>query len=506
MKTTICILSVIILTFQIHAQSPTIVWQNSFGGSDGDYGISLNNTIDGGLILAGSTNSNDGNVTGNHGGTDCWIIKLDVNYNIEWQKCYGGSEDDHAHCIVQTSDNGYVISASSRSSDGDLTENFGESDIWIVKLNSIGDIDWQKSIGGPNADIGWHVIETTAGDIIVAGQFDNPTSFYDDISIIIKLNSSGVVLWEKYFGGSLYENAKHIIQTEDEGFVFVGEAYSSDGDLTGNYGCSDCWVVKLNSDGIIIWQKNFGGSSYDYADCIIQNTDGSYIMSGYTYSNDFNVVGNHGEIDAWIIKLSSTGNLVWQKCYGGSEYDKARCIVNKSNSGYIFSGSTNSNDGNVSGLHGLTDFWIVEIDNIGEIVWQKCLGGSLEDYSFQIENTSLTESVIIGVSASNDFNVTGNNGDKDFWVVEIDTEVGLNEITISDSTTIYPNPAKENITIQSSEKIYRVEILNSIGQRIYNEIHNKAFVEININRFEQGVYIFRIEYGSTVINKKVIVE
>ncbi len=505
MKTIFNILAAIVFTLQLHAQTPTIVWQNNLGGSNDDFGKSIFKTDDGGIIIAGKTESNDGNVTGNHGGSDCWIIKLDMNYNIEWQKCYGGSDDESAISIVQTSDNGYVFTGVSLSSDGDLTFNNGGADIWIVKLNPSGDIVWQKSIGGPLTDIGWHVIETNTGDIVVAGQLGNPINFNDDKALIIKLNSTGVIQWEKYFGGSLWEDAKHIIQTDDGGFAFVGEAYSTDGDLTGNYGSSDCWVVKLNTEGNIMWQKNLGGSSFDYAECIIENSDGSYIMTGYTRSNDFNVSGNHGEIDAWIVKLSSTGGLIWQKCYGGTEYEKAMCIVNKSNSGYIFSGSTNSNNGNVSGLLGSSDFWIVEIDNTGEIVWQQCIGGSQEDYSFQIENTGLNEYVLVGVSASNDFNVTGNNGVKDYWVVKIDTEVGIDENLNLRQVFIYPNPTDGLISIQSKAKLL-IEIRNILGEKIlFKEIYGKCILDIS--DYPKGVYLvhLRDHNNKTIETKKIII-
>lgn len=505
MKTIFILLTVIVFAFQLHAQTPEIVWQNNFGGSNDDFGHSFFKTDDGGIILAGTTKSNDGNVTGNHGGYDCWIIKLDMNYNVEWQKCYGGSDNDYSFSIVQTSDNGYVFTGGSSSSDGDLTYNYGGSDIWVVKLNPTGVIVWQKSVGGPFEDIGWNVIETTTGDIVVAGKFQNPGNLDDDKAQIIKLSSTGEMQWEKYFGGSLWENAKHIIQTNDGGFVFVGEAYSNDGDLTGNYGCSDCWIVKLTTQGNIEWQKNLGGSHFDYAECVIENCDGSYTMSGHTQSNDFNVTGNHGELDAWIVKLSSTGELIWQKCYGGSEYEQAKSIIRKSNSGYIFSGSTNSNDGDVSGLLGSSDFWIVETDTTGEIVWQQCLGGSQEDYSFQIENAGFNQYLLIGVSASTDFYVTGNNGGRDYWVIKIDTEVGIVESSNSNETFIYPNPSNGFITIQSKAKLV-VEIRNILGEKIlFNEIHGKGFLDLSSH--PKGVYVIHLtdQSNKTVDTKKILI-
>jgi hypothetical protein len=498
MKTTLHLLLALFTSTFLLAQPPSIIWQNNFGGSNDDSGRSMCKTNDGGFIISGSTESNDGYISGNHGGSDCWIIKLDINCNIEWQKCFGGSEDESAIKIIQTSDDCYVFTGVGCSEDGDLTHNSGGSDIWVVKLNSIGEIVWQKSIGGPFTDIGWDVIETSEGDYIVAGQLENPINFYDDKALLIKLSPTGETIWEKYYGGSLWENAKHIIQTQEGDYVFVGEAYSTDGDLTGNYGCSDCWVVKLNPDGTIEWQKNLGGSSFDYANCIIQNEDGTFILSGSTNSNDYNVSGNHGEIDVWIVKLSSSGNIIWQKCFGGSEYEGANCIINALNSGYIFSGGTNSPDGNVSGLIGLTDTWVVKLDNFGELVWEQCFGGSLFDNSSQILNTALNEYMIIGNSESEDYNLTGNYGMKDYWAFKIDTEIGLNE-TSSNKGSVYPNPNNGIFTIRLEQES-NIVLRNIEGEAI-KEFHSPGTERIDISDFSDGIYFLEVKKPTSTTNE-----
>jgi hypothetical protein len=490
MKTTIHLLLALVSNIFLMAQTPSIVWQNNFGGSNDDRGRSIFQTSDGGFIISGSTESNDGYISGNHGGIDCWIIKLDMNFNIEWQKCFGGTEDESAIKIIQTSDNCYVFTGASRSDDGDLTHNNGESDIWVVKLDSVGEIIWQKSIGGPRTDIGWDVIENSEGDYIVAGQFGSTINYNDDKAMLIKISPGGQIIWEKFYGGSLWENAKHIIQTEQGGYVFVGNAYSSDGDLTGNHGLSDCWVVKLNSEGVIEWQKNLGGSSHDYAESIIQNEDGTFIFLGLTKSNDHNVSGNHGETDVWIVKLSSSGNIIWQKCFGGSDFEGAGSIINTLNSGYIFSGSTQSTDGTVSGLIGLADAWLINLDNNGELIWQQCYGGSLSDYSVQILNTNSNEFVILGSSKSEDYNLTGNYGMYDYWVFKIDTGIGVNE-TSSKKGIIFPNPSNGIFTIKSEQESNIV--IRSIEGKAIMEFHSSETERIDISGFSDGIYILEMK-------------
>lgn len=504
MKTLLILITLFTLNSLIYSQTPSIIWQNNFGGSWNDAGTSICKTTDGGLMIAGNTRSDDGNVIGNHGSVDCWLLKLDINYEIEWQKCYGGSESDATLCIIQTSDQGYIFSASSNSLNGDLTENFGSLDIWVVKLNSEGEIIWQKSIGSTNADYGQHIIETNVGDFIVAGKWTNPDNYDDLQTFIIKLDFSGTIQWQKYFGGSLQENANCIIQTNDNGFVFVGESNSSDGDLTDNYGGSDCWIAKIDSVGNLIWQKNIGGSSDDYASCIIQNYDGSYIMTGSTRSNDYDVSGNHGELDSWIVKLDSNGYILWQKCYGGSSTDRAENICSTPNSHYIFTGATFSEDGDVSGKIGSSDFWIVEIDNDGEIIWQKCFGGTKEDYSFQIENTDLNKYAIVGVSGSNDVNVSGNYGLHDYWIMKIDTEVGVNENLTLQQITLSPNPTDGKILVKS-EIEFLIEIRNSLGKKILSrEIFGSS--TIDISNHPNGVYLVQLKdlNRKNIETKKII--
>jgi len=289
-------------------ETGNIQWQKYLGGSDGDGAFSIQQTSDGGYIVAGVAYSNDGDVSGNHGDSDYWIVKLDETGNIQWQKCLGGSREDVAKSIQQTSDGGYIVAGITPSNDGDVSGNHGSADYWIVKLDETGKIQWQKCLGGSDGD----------------GAFS-------------------------------------IQQTSDGGYIVAGVAYSNDGDVSGNHGDSDYWIVKLDETGKIQWQKCLGGSSYDEAYSIQQTSDGGYIVAGYTYSNDGDVSGNHGDFDYWIVKLDETGNIQWQKCFGGSSYDYAQSIQQTSDGGYIVAGWTESNDGDVSGNHGNSDYWIVKL-------------------------------------------------------------------------------------------------------------------------------------------------
>jgi hypothetical protein len=292
------------------AASAELVWQKCLGGSDYDEAYSIQQTPDGGYIVAGYTWSNDGDVSGNHGRWDYWLVKLDGSGNIIWQKCLGGGHDEEAYSVQQTADGGYIVAGYSKSNDGDVSGNHGLDDYWVVRLDGSGNIIWQKCLGGSRDEEAYSVQQTADGGYIVAGW-----TFSDDGDVsgwhgqfdywVVKLDGSGNIIWQKCLGGINQEDAHSVQQTADGGYIVVGSTWSNDGDVSGNHGYSDYWLVKLDGSGNIDWQKCLGGSSRDIASSVKQTTDGRYVVAGYTYSNLTGDVGhNHGSIDYWVAKLS----------------------------------------------------------------------------------------------------------------------------------------------------------------------------------------------------------
>ncbi len=408
---------------------PSIEWQKSLGGSSTDYARSIQQTSDGGYIVAGYSASMDGDVTGNHGG-DFWIVKLNSGGSIQWQKSLGGSTFDGASSIQQTNDGGYIVAGWSRSNDGDVTGHHGSTDstdLWIVKLNSGGSIEWQKCFGGSAHDGASSIQQTSDGGYIIAASADSKDGDvtghhgYDDYWIV-KLNSGGAIEWQKSLGGSSGDYARSIQQTSDGSYIVAGSSNSKDGDVTGSHGISDYWIVKLNSGGSIQWQKSLGGSNIDAAESIQQTSDGGYIVAGLSRSIDGDVTGHHGSsdsIDYWIVKLNSDGAIRWQKSIGGSRSDIAYSIQQTSDGGYIVAGESDSHDGDVTGNLGNIDSWIVKLSSGGAIEWQKSLGGSNGDYAHSILQTSDGGYILAGESYSNDGDVTGNHRGYDFWIVKL---------------------------------------------------------------------------------------
>ncbi|MBX3257764.1 MAG: T9SS type A sorting domain-containing protein [Chitinophagaceae bacterium] len=382
------------------AQAPDIQWEKFLETLNDDFqASSIQQTTDGGYILAGAIPAQNFN--------SYLIIKFDAAGNIQWQKTLGGRYFDEAYSIQQTTDGGYIVAGNSSSNDGDVSGNHGGNDYWVVKLDATGNIQWQKSLGGTGEDKAKSVQQTTDGGYIVAGYSNSNDG---DVSgnhggydyWVVKLDTTGNIQWQKSLGGTDTEWAYSIQQTTDGGYIMAGYSASKNGDLTGNHGDYDYWIVKLDTTGNIQWQKSLGGTGRDVANSVRQTADGGYIVAGYTTSNDKNVSGNHGSVDYWIVKLGAAGNVHWKKCIGGSKSEWTTSMQETPDGGYIVAGYTRSNDGQVSGNHGEADCWIVKLNVSGDLLWQKCIGGADNDYATSIQPTTDGGYIIAGYAETND--------------------------------------------------------------------------------------------------------
>jgi len=419
MKKLLLLIVVLLSAKATIAQIPPIQWQKTLGGTDSDIANAIQPTADGGYIVAGYSSSNDGDVSGNHGSSDYWIVKLDATGNLVWQKTLGGSSDDIAYAIQQTSDGGYIATGFTFSNDGDVSGNHNpDSDGWVVKLDAAGNLLWQKAIGGVGGDFATAIQQTTDGGYIVGGY---SASNDGDASgnngsfdfWLLKLDVSGNILWHNMIGGSQDERSQALQQTADGGYIMTGTTASV---ITGK---RDCFVVKLNASGNIVWQKTQGGTDDDEYRSIQQTTDGGYIAAGNTASYDGDVSGNHGGADYWVVKLDASGNITWQKTLGGSGTDWGYAVQQTTDGGYVALGVSTSTDGDVTGTQGNGDFWLTKLNTSGNLSWQKSFGGTDGDYGYAIRQTADGGFITAGFSNSTDGDVTNNHGNGDFWVVKL---------------------------------------------------------------------------------------
>lgn len=362
---------------------------------------------------------------------------------IQWQKCYGGSAYEKSECVRQTNDGGFIAVGYTLSSDGDLVGHTSQNafDYWIVKLNSSGGIVWKKTLGGTKEDKAFSVETTNDGGYIILGTTKSNdldvtdfvgTTDIDVSTWIIKLNASGTIQWKKSYQGSAFydELPKSIHQTSDGGYIFTG-AYFSPGNGT------DFWIVKLDGNGNITWQKNYGGTRSEHACSIQLTSDGGFIVVGDTNSLDGNVTGFHGSSsngypDVWVIKLNSSGDLQWQKTLGGSSEDYGYDVDQASDGGYIVAGRTRSFDGDVIGYHFFSsqgndnaedDAWIIKLDSAGNIEWNKAYGGSYDDgRNCSVIHTQDQKYVFVCSVGSYDGDLSGagNYGNNNMWAVKLD--------------------------------------------------------------------------------------
>ena len=404
---------------------PAIQWQQSYGGSAASYTYKNTPTNDGGYIMVGETKAHDGDVTNHTVDTtayaynfDIWVVKTDAMGLLQWQTCLGGRGYDCGSSIIQTSDGGYMVSGVTASVDGQVTGNRGPYDAWLVKLDNVGNLQWQKCYGGTAYDKAEDVKQTADGGYIVAattGSNDGDVSgnhgSYD--VWILKIDAVGTIQWQKCYGGTNNEsffsanlqggNAQRVLVqiTNDGAYIFTTSTTSNDGDVIGHHGIAgsitinsvgyfngDFWVVKLDTVGTIQWQKSLGGTNPEYPFSIVQSSDGGYAIAGATLSNDGDVTIHHAiapnqPYDVWVVKLDNSGMLQWQKDMGGSRNDEAFSVSETSDGGYFVTGKTESSDGDVAGqiLSGAYHCWAVKTDNLGTIQWQKCLNHNVVGYS-----------------------------------------------------------------------------------------------------------------------------
>lgn len=332
-------------------------WSRKYGGSGFEEAMSVAATNDGGYVMAGVTSSKDGDAAGNHGGYDYFVLRVDGNGNKQWSKAFGGSGDEKARSVITTADGGCIVAGETASTDGDLA-NLSKG-AWLIKLDASGNKQWSKTYGGSDGEEIWSIITDADGGYTVAGVI-KVTGKRND-AWIFKTDASGNQQWSKTFGGGLDDRAWSIAGTTDGGYVFSGGAYSKDGDLPGNYGNLDAWVMKLDGNGNRVWSKIFGGSGTDLGDNIRATSDGGFLLTSSTNSFDLDGTGNasQGAIDALVIKLSADGTKQWSKIYGGIHYDYTECVVTLPD-GFAIAGVAASTDGIMQGNHGKCDGYLIK--------------------------------------------------------------------------------------------------------------------------------------------------
>jgi len=485
MKTAIILTVLLGLSFTpMAAAGPgDTLWTRTYGGSDGDYGESVQQTSDGGYIIAGYTNSFGA------GGFDVWLLRTDSSGDTLWTRTYGGTEGDYGYSVQQTSDGGYIIAG--------MTYSFGAGgrDVYLLKTDSSGDTLWTRTYGGSDGEEGYSVQQTSDGGYIIGGYtYSFGAGSYD--VYLLKTDSSGDTLWTRTYGGSDYDWGYSVQQTSDGGYIIAGGTWSF------GAGGGDVYLLKTDSSGDTLWTRTYGGSDSEEGYSVQQTLDGGYIIAGYTGSF------GAGYDDFYLLKTDSSGDTLWTRTYEGTGWDYANSVQQTSDGGYIIAGEIWSY-GTVEG-----DVYLVKTDSSGDTLWTRTYGGSDDDYGSSVQETSDGGYIIAG------FTDSFGAGYEDVYLIKtVGDVVGVDgpefESSLPASTSLcqsYPNPFNVGTVIEYQLPVasdVKLEIFNIIGAKVatlVNEAEEAGYKSVTWDASEvsSGIYFYKLSAGDFTEAKRMM--
>jgi hypothetical protein len=377
----LCLISLAFsVLFMVAFAEPSAKWIMTYGDTGDEEAYALTFGEDG-YVFVGTTNS-----TG-FGRDDAWLVKTDSYGNMEWNHTYGGPSVDIAYSIVATDDGGYALVGSTYSFGA------GSADVWLVKVDSNGMLQWNQTYGGTGNDFGRSLIATSDGGYALLCSSDSYGAGGNDM-LLVKTNAMGVLEWNQTYGGSGSESVSSIIETDDGGYTLAGSTTSF------GAGIADFWLVKVDSSGNTEWNQTYGESGIEFANSIVATKDGGYALAGSTSSR------GAGSADVWLIKVDSLGKLEWNQTYGGPIADYCDSMVSSSDDGYTL--ACISQDP----IFGDGDFWLAKVDSLGNLLWNQTYGASAHHSQTSLLITT-DGSYILGGSIRDSF------GNHDFWLAKI---------------------------------------------------------------------------------------
>jgi hypothetical protein len=365
---------------------PSAKWIMTFGDSGHDvfYAAEVD---DDGYVLAGITESSGFGPYDPRALFDAWLIKTDSNGAMEWNQTYGGSLNDIAYSLIPTSDGGYALAGGTRSNDLD------RADVWLIKTDSFGNMEWNQTYGGSLADRCYSLVTTSDGGYALLCQTFSFGIGECDVWLI-KVDSLGNMEWNQTYGGSGYESVSTIIATNDGGYALAGSTQSF------GAGSSDFWLIKVDSLGNMEWNQTYGSPEVEFANSLVTTIDGGYALAGSTNTH---ITGN---ADVWLVKVDSQGNLEWNQTYGGPIADYCDAMVVSSNGDYTLAGFSQEP------IQGDGDIWLINVDSLGNMLWNQTYGLSAHHSQASLLAT-VDGSYILGASTRDDI------GNHDFWLAKI---------------------------------------------------------------------------------------
>ncbi|MFM8770518.1 MAG: T9SS type A sorting domain-containing protein [Candidatus Kapaibacterium sp.] len=503
-------------------------WLKVFGGANADIGMSVVTAPDGGIVVAGISQSTGGvlNLT-NSGSDDIFVVKLDKRGDVLWRRCFGGFGIDTVTSIATTLNGGYILTGHTTSDPG-----FGCGRYWdiiVLLLDGQGNVQWNRCYGGSGMDQA-HSIVTTSDGWIIAGLtrsiddlFKTNRRSWEDAACF-RINRNGEVMWSITFGVQDFADAVFgsALAAELDGVFVVG--YTPHWPFSGEVNAAaNMFAILLDADGREVWSARIGGSYADIGTAATATTDGGFVVAGYSYSHvTDDSVKSRGEEDVILTKLDRNGNIVWKTVLGGTRSERPRSIAATADGGVIVTGYTRSMDMSFDQrTRRDMEAFAARYTSDGTRVWIRCFGGLNSDDSRSIAMMPDGGFVVTGMTLSTDGDFQGTNmGKGDMFVGRFDSNGQLSPTSdVADSplasTTlaVYPNPVLESAVISAAfdrDEHARVEIVNVLGQHVETildryQTAGSLDIPFDMSTLPAGPYSVRIVSDSKAISTVFVV-
>jgi hypothetical protein len=484
-KMLLAIVCVLLLVSTTAADPGDTLWTRTYGGSSLDRAYCVQQTSDGGYILAGGTYSFGA------GYEDFYLVKTDSSGDTLWTRTYGGSSEDRCNSVHQTADGGFITVG--------YTHSFGAGgkDVYLVKTDSSGDTLWTRTYGGGRYDEGYSVLQTSDSGYIIAGYTDSFGPGNDNVWLL-KTDSSGDTLWTRTYGLGNYAQGRSVQLTSDGGYVIAGHIFSY------STHSHDVYLLKTDSSGDTLWTRTYGASDHDYGYSVQQTADGGYVIAGYTYYHPFYVFS-----DVYLVKTDSSGETLWTRTYDRETLDHGYSVQQTSDGGYIIAGETWPSGG------GGYDVYLLKTDSSGDTLWTRIYGGVCgDDYGYSVQQTSDGAYIIAGWTDS-----FGAGGYDVYLIKTVGEVVGVDdpefESSLPASTSLsqcYPNPFNASTTINYQLPIdayVRLDIYNLLGEKVASLADKRqqaGYKSVNWDAQEvsSGLYFYKLTAGDYTETRRMM--
>ena len=490
-----------LLPFSVQAQD--IMWQTCIGGTGDDNARAFEIARDGCYLVVGTTHSYDlKGIQKSGGDADALAVKVNSKGAVLWKKSFGGPLTEEANDVKTTRDGGFYIVGATDSKN--LSK--GEKDFYVVRIDALGQLLWQKAYGGLSSETARAVVVLPDTSAIIVGETASRDGDVQNFKggldgWAIRIDRRGKLLWTKTFGGKGNEQFYGINSTADGNFLLVGQTESTDGDIRANQGKTDAFLVKIDKSGNTVWVNTLGGNGFDAAYSVTKSYDGKLAIAGTTSSTAGNLKARYEGNDAFVAQLDDNGNPIWIRTYGGNGNDGANSLSPLSPiedaGGFLVSGTTSSRDGDILESKGKGDAWLFKVDPNGQMVGQRIVGGTQVEQFYAAKEVPSNDFVAIGYSLSTDGDLLGveRSRNNDFWVVAFDVPSLVRSIT---PTTIagYIRDAKTKRYIEAEVRI----VNNARNTRVSSDRSDTTFGiyqvflpdtdQTSIGVFSEGYFFF----------------